>query len=69
MDSVRNVLLYHFNECEGIRSLDDLLDFRESEKEINYGLRGGSFFINLVPQAQKRVKIIPENTLLGNRSS
>jgi hypothetical protein len=27
MDSVRNVLLDHFNECERIRSLDDLFQF------------------------------------------
>ena len=25
MDSIRNILLDHFNECERIRSLDDLL--------------------------------------------
>jgi hypothetical protein len=36
MDSVRNVLLDQFNECERIRSLDDLFNFRGSEK----GLKG-----------------------------
>ena len=51
MDSVRNFLLDHSNECERIRSLDDLFNFRESEKIFNYGLHGGSFFVNLVPQA------------------
>jgi hypothetical protein len=30
---------------------------------------GVPFFRNLVPRAQKRVKLIPENTLLANRSS
>jgi hypothetical protein len=34
MDSVGNVLLGHFNECERIRSLDDLFNFRESEKSL-----------------------------------
>jgi hypothetical protein len=34
MDSVRNVLLDQFNECEGIRSLDDLFNFRESKKSL-----------------------------------
>jgi hypothetical protein len=32
MDSVRNVLLDQFNECEIIRSLGNLFNFRESEK-------------------------------------
>jgi hypothetical protein len=34
MDSVRNVLLDQFNECERIRSLNDLFNFRESEKGL-----------------------------------
>jgi hypothetical protein len=34
MDSVENVLLDQFNECERIRSLDDLFNFRESEKRL-----------------------------------
>ena len=34
MDSVRNVILDHFNECERIRSLDDLFNFRESKKSL-----------------------------------
>ena len=68
MDSIGDVLLDQFNECEGTRSLSDLFNFRESEKRLTI-LHAGSFFINLVPQARKRVKIIPENTLIGNRSS
>jgi hypothetical protein len=27
MDSIRDVLLDHFNECEGIRSLNDLFNY------------------------------------------
>ena len=34
MDSVRNILLDQFNECERIRSLDDLFNFKESEKSL-----------------------------------
>jgi hypothetical protein len=34
---------------------------------INQNQGECSFFINLVPQARKRVKLIPENTLLANR--
>jgi hypothetical protein len=34
MDSVRNILLDQFNECERIRSLGDLFNFRESEKSL-----------------------------------
>jgi hypothetical protein len=30
---------------------------------------GVPFFVNLVPKAQKTVKLIPKNTLLANRSS
>jgi hypothetical protein len=69
MDSVKNVLLDHFNKCERIRSLGNLFNFRESEKELNYGLRGGFFFVNLVPRARKRNKIIHEDTLLKNGNS
>jgi hypothetical protein len=29
-----DVLLYQFNECEGTRSLDDLFNFKESEKSL-----------------------------------
>jgi hypothetical protein len=39
------------------------------KKEINQNQGEWPFFVNLVPQAQKRVKLIPENTLLANRSS
>ena len=69
MDSVKDVLLDHFNECERIRSLGDLFNFRESEKSLTTNSVGGSFFVNLVPRARKRVKLIPENTLLVNRNS
>jgi hypothetical protein len=34
MDSVRTILLDQFNECERIRSLDDLFIVRESEKRL-----------------------------------
>jgi hypothetical protein len=34
MDSIRDVLLDHFNECEETRSLDHLFTFRESEKSL-----------------------------------
>jgi hypothetical protein len=34
MDSVRNILLNQFNECERIRSLNDLFNFRESKKSL-----------------------------------
>jgi hypothetical protein len=30
-----DVLLYQFNECEGIRSLNNLFNFKESEKRLN----------------------------------
>jgi hypothetical protein len=29
-----DVLLYQFNKCEGTRSLDDLFNFKESEKSL-----------------------------------
>jgi hypothetical protein len=34
MDSVRDVLLDQFNECEETRSLRHLFNFRESEKRL-----------------------------------
>jgi hypothetical protein len=43
MDSVRNILLDQFNECERIRSLDNLFNFRESEKSLTMDSVGGSF--------------------------
>jgi hypothetical protein len=43
MDSVRNVLLDHFNECEIIRSLDDLFNFRESKKSLTMDSMGVPF--------------------------
>jgi hypothetical protein len=43
MDSIRNVLRDHFNECERIRSLGDLFNFRESEKSLTMDSRGVSF--------------------------
>ena len=64
MDSVRNILLDQFNECERIRSLDNLFNFRDSEKSLTMDF-GGSFFVNLVPQARKRVKMILGKNPLG----
>jgi hypothetical protein len=43
MDSVRDVLLDHFNECERIRSLGDLFNFREFEKRLTMDSVGVSF--------------------------
>jgi hypothetical protein len=43
MDSIRNVLLDQFNECERIRSLDYLFNFRESEKSLTMESVGVSF--------------------------
>jgi hypothetical protein len=43
MDSVRNVLLDHFNECERKRSLDNLFNFRESEKSLTMDSVGVPF--------------------------
>jgi hypothetical protein len=69
MDSIKNVLLDPFNECERIRSLGNLFNFRESEKSLTMDSRGAFFFVNLVPQARKRNKILPEDTLLKNWNS
>jgi hypothetical protein len=38
-----DVLLDQFNECEGTRSLDDLFNFRESEKRLTMD-SGGFLF-------------------------
>jgi hypothetical protein len=43
MDSIRNVLLDHFNKCKRIRSLDDLFNFRESEKSLTMDSVGDPF--------------------------
>jgi hypothetical protein len=43
MDSVRNILLDQFNECEIINSLDDLFNFRESKKSLTMDSVGVSF--------------------------
>ena len=43
MDSVENVLMDHFNECERIRSLGDLFNFRESEKRLTMDSVGVPF--------------------------
>jgi hypothetical protein len=43
MDSVRDVLLDQFNECEGTRSLDDIFNFRESEKRLTMDFVGVPF--------------------------
>jgi hypothetical protein len=69
MYSIRDVLLDQFNECEETRSLDYIFNFRESKKRLTMDSVGGSFFVSLVPQAQKRAKSIPENTLIENRGS
>jgi hypothetical protein len=34
MDSIKNVLLDHFNDCERIRSLGDIFNFGNSEKSL-----------------------------------
>jgi hypothetical protein len=34
MDSVEDILLNQFNECEGTRSLGYLFNFKESEKSL-----------------------------------
>jgi hypothetical protein len=44
MDSVRNFLLDHFNECERIRSLGDLSNFRESKKSLTMDSVGVPFW-------------------------
>ena len=43
MDSIKNVLLGHFNECERIRSLGNLFNFRESKKSLTMDFVGVSF--------------------------
>jgi hypothetical protein len=43
MDSVRDVILDQFNECEETRSLDYLFNFRESEKSLTIDSVGVPF--------------------------
>jgi hypothetical protein len=43
MDFVINVLLDHFNECEIKMSLDDLFNFRQSEKSLTMDSVGVPF--------------------------
>jgi hypothetical protein len=43
MDSVRDVLLDQFNECEETRSLGHLFNFRESEKSLTMDSMGVPF--------------------------
>jgi hypothetical protein len=43
MDSIRDVLLDHFNECEGTRSLDHLFTFRECKKSLTMDSVGVPF--------------------------
>jgi hypothetical protein len=43
MDSVKVVLLGHFNKCEETRSLDNLFNFRESEKSLTMDSVGVPF--------------------------
>jgi hypothetical protein len=43
MDFARNVLLDHFNECERIRLVDNLFNFRESENSLTMDSVGVRF--------------------------
>jgi hypothetical protein len=43
MDSVMDVLLEQFNECEETRSLDYLFNFRESKKSLTMDSVGVPF--------------------------
>ena len=43
MDSVGDNILDQFNECEGTRSLDNLLNFSESEKSLTMDYVGVPF--------------------------
>jgi hypothetical protein len=43
MDSVRNIVLDQFNECERIRCLDDIFNFRESEMSLTMDSVGVPF--------------------------
>jgi hypothetical protein len=43
MDSVMDVLLDRFNECEETNSLDDLFNFREFEKILTMDFVGVPF--------------------------
>jgi hypothetical protein len=43
MDSIKVVLLGHFNECEETRPLNDLFNFRESEKSLTMDSVGVPF--------------------------
>jgi hypothetical protein len=43
MDSIGDFILDQFNECEGTRSLDDLFNFRESEKSLTMDSVGVPF--------------------------
>jgi hypothetical protein len=43
MDSVRDVILDQFNECEEIGSLDNLFNFGESEKSLTVDSVGVPF--------------------------
>jgi len=43
MDSIKVVLLGHFNKCEETRSLDDVFNFRESEQSLTMDSMGVPF--------------------------
>jgi hypothetical protein len=43
MDSVRDVILDQFNECEETISLDDIFTFRDSEKNLTMDFVGVPF--------------------------
>ena len=55
-----DVFLDQFNECERIRSLDDIFNFRESEKSLTMDSLSFSKFSLLSP---KKVKFTEENSL------
>jgi hypothetical protein len=42
-----DVLLDQFNECEGTRSVDDILNFRKSKKSLTMDFMGVHFLVNL----------------------
>ena len=53
MDSVRDVFLDQFNECEETRSLGDLFTFKESGKSLTMDSKPFSEFSLLSPKKYK----------------
>jgi hypothetical protein len=43
MDYIGDVLMDHFNECEGTRSLNNIFNFRDSKKSLNMDFTGVPF--------------------------